>query len=117
MISSLKKDNENLLQYNGLLKREIMSLNERIFVLEKDILIFEMKYEEILKNVTKFIQGKEKLNDFLSYQKMSHNHYGLEFLNQSEKSTHVSEKNHNPYNFFVKRNANIISKRIKNKYI
>ena len=41
----------------------------------------------------------------------------LGFLNQSGKSTYVSEKNHNPYNSFVKRNADIISKRIKDKYI
>ena len=53
------------------------------------ISIFKMKYEKILKNVTKFNQEKEKLNDLLSYQKMSHNHYGLGFLNQSEKSIHV----------------------------
>ena len=48
---------------------------------------------------------------------MSHNHYGLGFLNQSEKSIHVSKKNHNPYNSFVKRNIDIILKRIKNKFI
>ena len=40
---------------------------------------------------------------------MSHNHYGLEFFG---KFTYVS----NPYNFFVKRNTDIISKRIKNKF-
>ena len=76
-----------------------------------------MKYEEILKNVTKFNQGKEKLNDLLSYQKMSHNHYGLGLSNQSGKSIHVSKKNLNSYNSFVKRNTDIISKRIKNKFI
>ena len=86
-----------------------MSLNERISVLDKDISIFKMKYEVILKNVTKFNQEKEKLNDLLSYQKMSHNHYGLRFF---EKSTYVS----NSYNSFVKRNTDIISKRIKNKF-
>ena len=41
---------------------------------------------------------------------MSHNHYGLGFF---EKSTYVS----NPYNSFLKRNTDIISKRIKNKFI
>ena len=82
----MKKDNENLLQNNVLLKKESMSLNERISVLDKDMSIFKMKYEEILKNVTKFNQGKEKLNDLLSCQKMSHNHYGLRFFG---KSTHV----------------------------
>ena len=39
---------------------------------------------------------------------MSHNHYGLEFLNQIEKSIHICKKNHNPYNSFVKRNTDIL---------
>ena len=56
---------------------------------------------------------EKKLNNLLSYQKMSHNHYGLRFLNQSGKSTHVSKKNHNPYNSFVKRNTDIISKELR----
>ena len=114
IISSLKKDSENFIKENVMLKKETLCLNERITVLNKDISSFKMKYEEILKNVTKFNQGKEKLNDLLSYQKMSHNHYGLGFLNQSEKSIHDSKKNHN---LFVKRNTDIISKRIKNKFI
>ena len=41
---------------------------------------------------------------------MSHNYHGLGFV---EKSTYVS----NPYNSFVKRNTDIILKRIKNKSI
>ena len=93
-----------------MLKTETLSLNERITVLNKDISSFKMKYEEILKNVTKFNQGKEKLNDLLSYQKMSHNHYGIGFF---EKSSYVS----NPYNSFVKKKSNNISKWIKNKFI
>ena len=69
----MKKDNENFIKENVLLKKETLSLNERISILDKDMSSFKMKYEEILKNVTKFNQGKEKLNDLLSYQKMSHN--------------------------------------------
>ena len=90
---------------------------------------FKIKYEEILKNVTKFNKGKENLNDLLSYQKMSNNHFrlgfskdkiykpthvGLGFLKTNfVKSTHLY--NNNPYNSFVKRNT--ISKRIRCKYI
>ena len=69
----------------------------------------------------------------MSYQKISNNHFGLAFSkdkfeksihvglsfskNNVGKSTHVYENNHNPYNSFVKRNTDTISKRIKNKYI
>ena len=45
----LKKDNENFIKENILLKKETMSLNERISVLHKDMSIFKIKYEEILK--------------------------------------------------------------------
>ena len=107
VISSLKKDNEKFIKENMLLKKETVSLNERISILDKDMSVFKIKYEEILKNVTKFNQGKEKLNDLLSCQKKSHNHYGLGFV---EKSSYVS----NPYNSFVKRKSN---KRRKNKFI
>ena len=86
---------------NMLLKKETVSLNERISVLDKDISVFKRKHEEILKNVTKFNQGKEKLNDLLSNQKLSHNHYGIGYF---EKSLYVS----NPYNSFVKRKSEII---------
>ena len=64
---------------------------------------------------------------------MSNNHFGFEFSkdkfeksihiglsfskNNVEKSTHAYKKNYNPYNSFMKRNTNTISKRIKNKYI
>ena len=41
---------------------------------------------------------------------MSHNHYGLRFF---RKSIYDS----NPYNYFVKRNTDIILKKIKNKFI
>ena len=89
------------------------------------------KYEEILKNVTKFNKGKENLNDLLSYQKISNNHFTLRFSKDKiykttnvglgfsktnfVKSTHFY--NNNPYNSFVKRKTNTISKRIRNKYI
>ena len=43
-----------------MLKKETLSLNERITILNKDISSFKMKYEEILKNVTKFNQEKVK---------------------------------------------------------
>ena len=43
VISSLKKDNENFLKENILLKRETMSLNERISVLHKDMTSFKDK--------------------------------------------------------------------------
>ena len=65
---------------------------------------------------------------------MSNNHFGLRFSKDKfEKSTHVGlgfsknnfvksthfykKNNHNPYNSFVQRNTNTISKRIRNKYI
>ena len=37
--------------------------------------------------MTKFNQGKEKLNDLLSFQKLSHNHFGIGYI---EKSSYVS---------------------------
>ena len=88
---------------------------------------FKIKYEDLLKNVTKFNKGKENLNMLLSSQKMSNNHFGLGFSKDNMyKPTHVgigfSKTNfvksthlHNPYNSFVKRND--ISKRIRCKYI
>ena len=80
---------------------------------------FKIKYEEILENVTKFNKEKEILNNLLSYQKMSNNHFDLEFSNNNfGKSTHFYKKNnHNPYSSFVKINTDTISKRIRNKYI
>ena len=123
-------NNENFLKENALLQRETISLSSRISILDKEMISFKIKYEVILKNVTKFNKGKENLNDLLSYQKISNNHFGIGFSKDKfEKSIHVGldfsnhkstcvfEKNHNPYNSFVKRNADTISKRIKNKYI
>ena len=60
--------------------------------------------------MTKFNQGKEKLNDLLSFQKLSHNNYGIRYI---EKSSYDS----NPYDSFVKRKSNNVSKRMKNKFI
>ena len=61
----MKKDSENFIKENILLKKETMSLNERISVLDKDMSVFKMKYEDILKNVTKF--NKEKKNWMICY--------------------------------------------------
>ena len=58
VISLLKKDNENFIKENVMLKKKL-SLNERISILDKDMSSFKMKYEEILKNVTKFNQGEK----------------------------------------------------------
>ena len=60
--------------------------------------------------MTKFNRGKEKLNDLLSFQKLSHNHFGIGYF---EKSSYVS----NPYDSFMKRKSNHVSKRIKTKFI
>ena len=51
---------------------------------------FKIKYEDLLKNVTKFNKGKENLNVLLSSQKMSNNHFGLGFSKDKIfKPTHV----------------------------
>ena len=82
---------------------------------------FKDKYEELLNKVTKFNKGKENLNDILSYQKVSYNHFGLRFLkdkhiglgcskNNIERTTHVYKKNND--NSFVKKNM-----KSKYKYI
>ena len=55
----MKKDNENFLKENILLKRETMSLNERISVLDKDMTSFKDKYEELLNKVIKFNKRKK----------------------------------------------------------
>ena len=69
------------------------------------MLVFKKKYEDLFQNVTKFNKGKEKLNDLLSFQKLSHNnHYGIGY---NEKSSYCS----NPYSSFVKRKFK------KNKFI
>ena len=50
-----------------MLKKETISLNSRITILDKEMTSFKIKYEDLLKNVTKFNKGKENLNDLLSY--------------------------------------------------
>ena len=42
----MKKDNENFLKENLLLKNETISLNKRISVLDKDMTSFKDKYDE-----------------------------------------------------------------------
>ena len=45
IILSLKRDNENFLKENVLLKRETISLNSRISILDKEMSSFKIKYE------------------------------------------------------------------------
>ena len=63
-----------------------------------------MGSEMCIRDRTKFNQGKENLNDLLSFQNLSHNHFGIGYI---EKSSYVS----NPYVSFVK------GKSMKNKFI
>ena len=58
VISSLKIENEKFIKENIFLKKETKSLNERISILDKDMLVFKNKYEDLLQNVTKFNKGK-----------------------------------------------------------
>ena len=101
----MKNDNEKFIKENIFLKKETESLNKRISILDKDISVFKKKYEDMLKNVTKFNQGKEKLNDLLSFQKLSHNNYGIGYI---EKSSYIS----NPYKSVMTRKS-----KMKNKFI
>ena len=66
---------------------------------------FKDKYEELLIKVTKFNKGKENLNDILSYQKVSYNHFGLGFSKDKYFGLSCSKNNvykKNNDNSFVK---------------
>ena len=55
----MKKENEKLIEENSTLNLVTSSLNSRISNLEKNISSFKVKYEDILKNVSKFNKGKK----------------------------------------------------------
>jgi len=104
VISFLKTENEKFIKENIFLKMETKSLNDRISILDKDMLVFKKKYEDLMQNVTKFNKGKEKLNDLLSFQNLSHDNHGIGFIAKSSCYNH-------PYSYFVK------SKTKKSKFI
>ena len=101
----LKKENNILIDENNLLKTEISSLNSRIFYLKKDIFSFKEKYEDILKNVTKFNKVKEYLKIMLSSQKVSNNHFGTDFSKEKENISYsYGRVNHISAHPYIKKN-------------
>ena len=74
------KENHILTNENVYLKSECNDLKIRINVLDKDISSIKLKYDDICLNVSKFNKSKENLNNLLSFQKSSNNHFGIGFV-------------------------------------
>ena len=72
----LMKNNEKLCIENDLFKSNISSLNFRIINLENDISSYKNKYEEFLKNISKF---KKDFND----QNILNKNFGSYKINQN----------------------------------
>jgi hypothetical protein len=102
--NDLFSENNKLTNNNRVLKSECDLLNHRISDLDLNVSSLKSKYEVISKNVGKFNQGKENLNNLLSYQLPTHRRNGLGYSSKVASSvSNLQKKNYAfLYSRFVK---------------